>query len=281
MNATRKKNILVTGSHRSGSTWTGKMLSLNDGTRYIHEPFHFAPNNPKNPTKYWFEYISSETDADRQEVFQNYINDIVGNSAADKNGMDNGRYLLKDPLALFSADWLSRNFDLNVVVLIRHPAAFAASLKDGLWYHDFTHFKCQSLLMEQLPCTLQSNIHDLIKPQRNIIEHAIVLWNIIHFWILKYRKQFQDQWFFVRHEDLSINPLEEFKKLYGWLGLDFKENTRNSIIETSSGQENSRIYRDSKSNIYKWKDLLTDQEIKKVREGTKEYALHYYNMEYW
>ena len=30
--------ILVTGSHRSGSTWVGKMLSVAPHVAYIHEP---------------------------------------------------------------------------------------------------------------------------------------------------------------------------------------------------------------------------------------------------
>ena len=31
--------ILVTGAHRSGTTWIGKMLALAPGVGYIHEPF--------------------------------------------------------------------------------------------------------------------------------------------------------------------------------------------------------------------------------------------------
>ena len=32
------KPILVTGSHRSGSTWVGKMLATSPSVNYIHEP---------------------------------------------------------------------------------------------------------------------------------------------------------------------------------------------------------------------------------------------------
>src|SRR5690242_1511734 len=40
----RGRPILVTGAHRSGSTWVGKMLALAPGIGYIHEPF-----NPLTP----------------------------------------------------------------------------------------------------------------------------------------------------------------------------------------------------------------------------------------
>ena len=39
------------------------------------------------------------------------------------------RPLVKDPIALLSAEWLAETFGMDVVVLIRHPAAFAASLQ--------------------------------------------------------------------------------------------------------------------------------------------------------
>ena len=32
--------ILVTGSHRSGSTWLGQMIGASDAVGYIHEPFN-------------------------------------------------------------------------------------------------------------------------------------------------------------------------------------------------------------------------------------------------
>ncbi len=39
------------------------------------------------------------------------------------------RPLLKDPIAVLSAPWLERTFGMQVVFSVRHPAAFAASLK--------------------------------------------------------------------------------------------------------------------------------------------------------
>ncbi|MFL5942100.1 MAG: hypothetical protein ACJ75L_02390 [Gaiellaceae bacterium] len=36
--------ILVTGAHRSGTTWVGRMLAFAPGVTYIHEPF-----NPRTP----------------------------------------------------------------------------------------------------------------------------------------------------------------------------------------------------------------------------------------
>ncbi|HUH21151.1 MAG TPA: hypothetical protein VLZ09_04715, partial [Gaiellaceae bacterium] len=40
MTASAKRPILVTGAHRSGTTWVGKMLALAPGVGYVHEPFN-------------------------------------------------------------------------------------------------------------------------------------------------------------------------------------------------------------------------------------------------
>jgi len=60
-----KTKILVTGSHRSGTTWVAKMIANSPSVGYIHEPF--------NPTIYrpgicaakfrGFTYISKENEA--------------------------------------------------------------------------------------------------------------------------------------------------------------------------------------------------------------------------
>src|SRR4029077_14652741 len=62
--------------------------------------------------------------------------------------MQHARPLVKDPMALFSAEWIAETFDAQVVVIVRHPAAFASSIKLDGWAHPFSHFLNQPALME-------------------------------------------------------------------------------------------------------------------------------------
>ncbi len=57
---------------------------------------------------------------------------------------------MKDPLALFSSEWLASEFDMDVVLLVRHPAAFAASVRRQGYHHPFSHFLLQPALMDRL-----------------------------------------------------------------------------------------------------------------------------------
>ena len=49
------------------------------------------------------------------------------------------RPLLKDPIAIMSCEWLAETFNMDVIVVIRHPAAFVASLKVAGWEFAFVN----------------------------------------------------------------------------------------------------------------------------------------------
>jgi LPS sulfotransferase NodH len=51
-----QKPILVTGSHRSGSTWVGTMLATSPSVGYVQEPFslNHRPGIFSAKFDYWF-----------------------------------------------------------------------------------------------------------------------------------------------------------------------------------------------------------------------------------
>ncbi|MBW3595373.1 MAG: hypothetical protein KY391_07315, partial [Actinobacteria bacterium] len=57
-----KRPIVVTGSHRSGTTWVGRMLCLSGEAGYIHEPLNPVrrPSWLLRPVPYWYVYITGE-----------------------------------------------------------------------------------------------------------------------------------------------------------------------------------------------------------------------------
>ncbi len=60
-----QRPILVTGAHRSGTTWIGKMLALAPGVGYVHEPFSplTAPGISGAPFDRFFAYVTAENAA--------------------------------------------------------------------------------------------------------------------------------------------------------------------------------------------------------------------------
>ena len=58
------------------------------------------------------------------------------------------RPLLKDPFAVFSVPWFADRLHCQVVIVVRHPVAFASSLKRLEWSFDFGDLLAQSMLMD-------------------------------------------------------------------------------------------------------------------------------------
>lgn len=303
-----KKPILVTGCHRSGSTWVGKVLATSPSVRYIPEPFNINHPQCSCGCKFnlWYQYISQENEA----IFYEHLKHKFGLSY-DFRGefkMSNNpksvldvltkssklivrnllgiRPLVKDPIAFFSAQWLAATFDMDVVVLIRHPAAFASSLKRLNWTFPYSHFLEQPLLMKDCLQPFADEIKRYSEQSYDIIDQASLLWRIIHYWIDEYQKEHQN-WIFIRHEDISRNPLSGFQELFNQLNLDYTEATKQTILDYSSINNKKQDYeadelkRHSKKNIEIWKTRLTPAEIERVRTKVEDISSKFYCQKDW
>lgn len=300
--------ILVTGSHRSGTTWVGQMLAAGPEVGYVYEPFNVGPGISCNPHPFsaWFVGLDGTDDAVRRADFQAILGfryPVVSNLGRLRGAKDAARLLrnlalslrhraqgrrplLKDPIALFSAEWLARHFAASVVVMIRHPAAFCSSLKLKQWTFNFADLAGQPGLMAGPLAPMRGEIEQAVRSDLPLLEQAILLWNCIHLTIAGYQERHPD-WHFVRHEDCSRDPLGSFQSLYAALGLTFTEQVRATIL-ASSGADNpteqargQEFRRNSLLNIDNWRRRLTADEAALVRHRTGELADRWYGDESW
>ena len=304
----RRRPVLVTGSHRSGSTFVGKMLAVHPGLGYIREPFglHHRPGVLPVRFPYWFPYVCAENEAPiRDPVGAMYrfrfrtgaalkavrsprdlglvVHDRRAFGAARRRG---ARPLQKDPIAVFSAAWLADRFDAQVIVLIRHPAGFASSLMRYGWTHPFDHFLRQPLLMRDLLSTYEDQVAAFARTAPPIIDQAILLWNLIHHTILGYRRD-HTEWSFHRHEDISADPVTRFGEMFSELGLPMGDRER-AAIEASTSDTNpsestraGTVRRSSKAAAASWRTRLSAEEIHRIRTGTEEVASAFYSDDDW
>jgi hypothetical protein len=300
--------ILVTGTHRSGTTWVGKMLAADSSTAYISEPLNVLhrPGVYRAKVTHWYQYICEDNQNEYLAAFKELLDfdyhlwsEIRSlRSRRDflrmgrdflifYNGLMRGqRVLLKDPFAVFSTAWFAKCLNCKVVITVRHPAAFASSLKRLYWPFDFRDLLDQPLLLR-----------DFLEPYRgqmeavsaaDIIGQSALLWNLIYHSAHAAAQRNPDL-IAVRHEDLALDPVNGFRTLYNSLGLDFNRRVEKTIQNSSSSEnpvEPSRknIYSvklDSRANIDNWKKRLTKEEIKRIREITEEVSLLYYSDAEW
>ena len=197
------------------------------------------------------------------------------------------RPVMKDPIALFAAEWLARRLNMQVVVIIRHPAAFVSSVKRMKWTHPFDHFLQQELLMRDHLAEFAEEFVRFAKVKQDIVLQGCLLWRVTHSMIDRFRQR-QENWIFVRHEDLSRDPLRGFASLYASLGLEFDERAGATIARFSAADNpheaprgRSTIRRASKTSIHTWRTRLGADEVDTVRTQVSELASRFYAPEEW
>jgi hypothetical protein len=302
--------ILVTGSHRSGTGWVGGMIAASPAPRvaYLWEPFSLLhrPGILKAEFPYWFPYICKEN----QDPYVQPIRDMLAfryrlgeELRIARTPKDAGRLLrdwsrfgvwrsrgarplLKDPIAVFSSEWLADTFDADVVVMIRHPAAFVNSIKRRQLRHPFHHFLNQPLLMRDLLQPYREEIERFAAAEQPLLDQGILLWNLIHHAIGRFR-EVRPGWQFIRLEDVARDPVVQFEQLYGALGLTFDADVRRTVIEHSAASNPVEVVdmasrrRDSKASVVAWKKDLSAEEVETVRQGTAPLAGTFYSDNDW
>jgi hypothetical protein len=299
---------LVTGSHRSGTTWAGRTLNFAPGTAYLHEPFNIHTRSrlmtaiPPN----WFHHVTPADEDAYYRAFRHLFGfryplmarlaEVRGHRELRRvvseqrtswaHRRSRTRPIMKDPLAFFPAEWLARSFGMRVLVMIRHPAAFCSSVMLKGWGFDFSNFQRQARLMGGYLAPFEKEISAELENPGDELSQAILLWNCIHHTMVRYREKNPD-WAFVRHEDLSRDPVGGFRKIYADFDLRFSDDVRRGIEETTSQAnpaeqiKGSEYKRDAKANIDNWKRRLSEDEIARIREGTRVMAAHFYSDEDW
>jgi hypothetical protein len=303
--------ILVTGAHRSGTTWVGRMLCAGGEAFYIHEPFNnvrqSGPTWIPKPFPYWF-YAIPAADPEYDRLMQDAVAmkypllpalvsvrtpAHLGRAARDWALSLRARALhlhplWKDPIALFSAEWLAERFHMKVVVLIRHPAAFAASLKRLGWWFKFSNWLEQERLMRGDLAGYAEAIRHYADGKKDLVDQAILMWNCMYSVVGRYRKD-HPEWAFVRHEDLAADPLGRYPELYDHCGLAWNPAAEAAIRKFSqspdatplSADRPTDIRRESRTTVSVWKRILTAEETGRIRAGTSDVAGLYYDAGDW
>jgi hypothetical protein len=304
-NEAERRPILVAGAHRTGTTWVGKMLVASGEAAYISEPLNVwhRPGVLRVPIEHWYTYICDQNEAGFLAAFGETLRfhyhpwaelkSLRSRKDVLRMGRDwsifwkgwllRQRPLFKDPFAIFSAPWFADRLGFQVVITVRHPAAFVSSLKRLDWSFEFADLLKQPLLMRDWLEPFRDEMESMSQTPNDVVGQAALLWRMIYQVVSGLRDRYP-QFQVVRHEDLSIDPLKGFGALYNCLGLDFTPQAQQAVLKSSSSENPQEIskkavhnYRlDSQANLNNWKRRLDPQEIARIRALTEEAADQYY-----
>jgi len=318
--------ILITGSHRSGTTWVGNIIRNLPRIYYLHEPL--TPNSITRGlfnTEIWYKYYDPEKEYENIETILNELfsgsypfkamfhfkNSLPHTDYRNPNGINDGKIdlkyfkwrinayidskrlnkkeiipLIKDPIALTAAEWIYHKWNSKNVILIRHPAAFVSSLIRLNWRFNFENFTKQPDLIDRFLGPYRSQINN---PPKDFISEASLIWTCITKIIIEYQKLYPN-WLYIRHEDLSYDPIKEYELLFEKLKLQFSNEVK-KVIHSSSNFSNPsevanskvvhQLQRNSRDNIKNWKKRLNNKDINKVRDLTEHLSQSFYSEKDW
>lgn len=300
--------ILVTGGHRTGTTWVGRMLTASGEVAYISEPLNVLhrPGVMRAPVERWYTYICSENESAylaelRQILAFRYhwgaeLLSLRSRHDAMRMGRDWGTFLrgrvnhlrplLKDPFAVFSAPWFASQLGCQVVITVRHPAAFVSSLKRLNWNFQLEDLLAQPLLMRDKLEIYRAEMEAM--PLEDLIGRASLLWKMVYRVVDEFRHGYPE-FQIVCHEDLSLDPVRGFRALYSTLDLNFTPQVQVAIQNSSSAENPKELsasavhayHLDSLANLNNWKRRLDPNEIDRIHQITSGVVECFYPDSSW
>lgn len=241
------KSVLVTGIIRSGTTWVGQVLDTALDTIYFHEPFNPHSNwNACFPTPAHYLYLTDDTgkiylyqwkrllDLEPfrwgtwrktiEEKNEEYIERQVG-QATDR---DNIVPIVKDPMALYSVEWLVKYFDMSPVFVLRHPIGIVKSIVNLEWWGVANQSPIfnQPLLRERFFPHISDDERNQYRLGTDSIER--VCWMIrLHYETIRFFRREYPEWIYLSYEDMTLNPGARILDLMATLELSPSEATLN------------------------------------------------------
>jgi hypothetical protein len=307
--------ILITGSHRSGKSYTTKGLNIKNHFNIIHEPLnkdsgigwiglnnlcYFTYINESNSHIFKKEFDRTIYHYDYRVVKQFYSNIGLGNISkilkdiirSLRYKFNNRRALLDDPFAVFSAEWFYEEYNSDIIIMIRHPASFVSSLKLLNYKFDFSHILDQKNLVENKLKHYLPELIEFTTKQKSIVEQGEFLWRMIYDVVSRFRDTYNSKWLFVRFEDVVSYPDESFERILNYAGitLDKSEikNIKFQILRSTEGNDKEVNILNKNGNGYSINDhlkrfraLLTTSEIKYIKLKSEYVWKQFYTDDDW
>ncbi len=263
-----RRGVLVTGSHRSGSTWLGRMLGSADELHYVQEPFNIVARQrwlTPRPDRQ-FVYLDDELGSayvdgierilDLRYPLAAHVRQLAGRRdlammrratgialEARRARRQGAVPLVKDPIAIFSTEWLLDRFGIEPVVLVREPVAFVGSLKAREWTFDFRHWAEQPALMQRIAPRWREQIEAMVARPDDVVAQGILQWNVFYDFVADLVTR-RPEVHLLSYEEVAAAPEAVMPDLFERLGLTYGADQERTIVElsrTESGQGQSAI----------------------------------------
>ena len=220
-------NIGLFGLRRGGSTLLADMLSSERGMRKVEEPFFVLEVSPDYPIKRpWLDprlhSVFFDLDEEDQQSVLRYMEALLagelplGSCQRPKFPLRTDRTLIKVLHATALLDWLAESFDLQVIRLLRHPAAQALSVVRAGWGFETEAYYLRPDFLRGFLSEEQFEAGRRILDGPSPWQKAIFDW-CVHYRLLVHVSRWPAP--LVTYEELMLDPAGTCRMLCDRLGL--------------------------------------------------------------
>jgi hypothetical protein len=289
---------MVTGFPRSGTSWLAKCLSFAPGFTYYREPDNYE-HVPEAEKRFVYLYLTGEHD---DPAYRRLMTRACAGQMATAYTLrqDPGpllrllrgpgralgerlpflffrkrHVLLKLVFANLNLAWFSANLPhVQQLCVLRHPCGQFESWRRLGW-------EPKPVRLLENPRLVADHLHpfvDLIHSAQGYWERAGALWAATVY-VIHRQTQADRARLIVAYEWLCGDPVRRFEALYHQLGLDWNPKAER-FIRDSDNERDARTYsisRPTTTQIDKWKDSLSRDDVEACRRFVEPFGLPYYS----
>ncbi|MBW2940874.1 sulfotransferase [Zhongshania aquimaris] len=276
--------LLVTGMHRSGTTFVGKILSEAPEVVSLHEPFNkefgirgveavypsvldsYLRNQICQVLSLNFKVKSvAPGDSFSKSIARRLVG---GRTNIDKykakwqifKNKEINTLIIKDPFLILNCAQLADDFGIPSVVTLRHPVAIWRSIRRMNWVFNFEEFGNEEVTKKYSSLT-RVELNKLSE-----IEKFSYLYLMLYSSALDANKASSMVHLF-RHEDICVRPIDAFSEMAAMLNINYTNSMSELVHQKTSAEkaeyDNDKLhnfYRDSKALAWSWCDAECSEE---------------------
>lgn len=288
------KPICLHASRRSGSTLAMEMVCANKGIRFSDQPFGFytmsGPNINKMPVFEYGQIIN--LDEDELAIFKEFFSGLLDGTVHANlpwkfwdSGYDfrPNRMFLKITDAKSIADIIDDEFDVETIVMTRHPIPQSLSVMRNGWLVTGKAF----LRSEKYVSTyLDGKLHDYgmgIYRTGSKLQRHVLDWILENIPLIQFLKN-RPEWGYFSYEGLVMYPEDTIKMLSRKCALNDYEKMLSVVKRPSRSSKNNstastRKCIDEGNNlglVEQWKKKVSEDEIKECFNLLEMYGVELY-----
>ena len=266
--------ILIASDPRSGSTWLSEILNTIPKSLVIDEPLHLEQSPElKNLKFYWRQHIPKGTDwEEARDYFRKLFSGKLINPYSSKGLFKTSaasQLIVKTIRAKLLLPWLCKAFDFKYkpIVLVRHPMAVIASLKN---HHAFDYPFKPIDLTEITYSEVLNDHQDFLESLRTNAEQQLAWWCISNKYL---SDQTDPQWLTVKYEDLITDYEGTLRRIFNTWDLDMPKTLLNKKDIPSASTEKKQI--EKNIQLLSWKEKLTKEEKLRYQQILDHFKINY------